>query len=175
MRIHGAPLAIATALLAAASSAAAQGSARLSPSSPSAVPSAETRAAATHTVRMLGDEKGYRFEPASLTVSPGDRVRFVMVSGGPHNVQFLEQEIPAAAGRALGAGMPDTIGTLTGPMYMNPGESYTVSFARVPAGKYPYICTPHQAMNMRGTITVRGATRAAPSKGASKGASKRGG
>src|SRR5687767_15100211 len=37
-----------------------------------------------HEVKMLGDDKGYRFEPAELTVKAGDGVKFVMVSGGPH-------------------------------------------------------------------------------------------
>ena len=33
---------------------------------------------------------------------------------------------------------------------MQPNEAYTISFAKVPAGKYDYICTPHAAMNMKG-------------------------
>jgi plastocyanin len=37
---------------------------------------------------------------------------------------------------------------------MNPEEAYTISFAGVPAGKYPYHCLPHLAMNMKGVITV---------------------
>ena len=38
---------------------------------------------------------------------------------------------------------------------MTAGESYTMSFANVPAGKYVYICTPHLAMNMKGSVTVQ--------------------
>src|SRR5688500_6906288 len=41
-----------------------------------------------HTVQMLGDEKGYRYEPVDLTVKVGDGVKWVMISGAPHNVQF---------------------------------------------------------------------------------------
>jgi plastocyanin len=38
---------------------------------------------------------------------------------------------------------------------MQPNEAYTISFAKVPAGKYDFICTPHAAMNMKGSITVQ--------------------
>jgi plastocyanin len=30
-----------------------------------------------------------------------------------------------------------------------------VSFAKIPPGKYDYICTPHAAMNMKGSVTVQ--------------------
>jgi plastocyanin len=47
-----------------------------------------------HTVNMVGDEKGYRYEPNSLTVAVGDGVEFVMISGGPHNVTFDAATVP---------------------------------------------------------------------------------
>src|SRR5690348_15474130 len=40
----------------------------------------------THEVKMVGDDKGYRFEPADIKVKAGDGIKFIMVSGGPHNV-----------------------------------------------------------------------------------------
>ena len=121
------------------------------------VASAPAAAQRTHTVRMLGDEKGYRFDPAELTVSPGDRVRWVMVSGGPHNVQF--DSVPAAAKARLVAGMKDAIGELTGPLLLNPNEEYVIPFAGLPAGRYHYVCTPHVAMSMAAAIIVRGGAR----------------
>src|SRR6185503_11754101 len=43
----------------------------------------------THEVKMLQDAQGnYKYEPADITVKAGDGVKFVMVSGGPHNVAF---------------------------------------------------------------------------------------
>lgn len=106
-----------------------------------------------HEVQMLGDEKGYRYEPADITIKQGDGVRWVMVSGGPHNVAF--QNIAADARAALSANMPNQLSDLTSPMFMNAGEKYEVSFANVPAGKYEYICQPHLANNMRGSVTVQ--------------------
>jgi plastocyanin len=109
----------------------------------------------THTVRMVGDAQGYRFEPANITVKQGDAVKWVMVSGGPHNVAFDANGIPAGAQTQLSANMPNQQGPLSSPMMMNANEEYTVSFAGVPAGAYNYICTPHLAMNMKGVVTVQ--------------------
>lgn len=106
-----------------------------------------------HEVKMLGDEKGYRFDPVDVVVKQGDGVRWVMVSGGPHNVAF--QDLPAAARSQIAANMPNQISDLSSPMLLNPNEKYEMSFAKVPAGKYNYICTPHIATNMRGSVTVQ--------------------
>ncbi len=107
----------------------------------------------THEVRMVGDDKGYRYEPADLTVKAGDAVKFIMVSGGPHNVTF--QNVPADARAQLSANMPNQMSDLSSPMLLNPNESYTVSFAGVKPGKYDYICTPHMATGMKGSVTVQ--------------------
>jgi plastocyanin len=106
-----------------------------------------------HEVKMLGDEKGYRFEPVDITIKAGDGIRWTMVSGGPHNVAF--QNVTGAAKTQLSANMPNQISDLSSPMLLNPNEKYEVSFANVPPGKYDYICTPHMANNMRGSVTVQ--------------------
>jgi plastocyanin len=109
----------------------------------------------THEVKMIGDATGYKFDPANITVKQGDAIKFIMVSGGPHNVTF--QNVTDAAAKAqLDANMPgQKMGELASPMVMQPNEAYVVSFAKVPAGKYDFICTPHAAMNMKGTVTVQ--------------------
>ncbi len=109
----------------------------------------------THTVRMVGDAQGYRFDPAQLTVKAGDGVKWVMVSGGPHNVAFDPAKVPAAAKGQLNANMQNQMGELSSPMFMNVGEEYIVSFANIPAGTYEYVCTPHLMNGMTGTITVQ--------------------
>ena len=106
-----------------------------------------------HEVKMVGDEKGYRFEPTDITIKPGDGIKWVFVSGGPHNVAF--QNVAASARTALSANMPNQLSDLSSPMLLNPNETYQVSFAGVPPGKYDYICTPHIANNMRGSFTVQ--------------------
>lgn len=109
----------------------------------------------THEVKMIGDEKGYRFEPANLEIKQGDGVKFVMVTGGPHNVAFDENAIPAGAKDKLSANMPNQQAPLQSQFFMNPNETYTISFAGLPAGTYNFHCVPHLAMGMKGTITVK--------------------
>jgi plastocyanin len=104
---------------------------------------------------MIGDDKGYRFDPATLTIKEGDAVNFIMVSGGPHEVSFDPTTIPAAGKAQLDANMPQKMSEMSSPMLMNPNESYTISFAGVAPGDYPFHCTPHLAMNMKGVITVQ--------------------
>lgn len=109
----------------------------------------------TWDVKMLGDAKGYRFEPATITIKRGDAVRWTVVSGPPHNVTFWPDSIPQGAGAQLQANMPNTMAQLTGPLDSNVGGTYTVSFAGLPAGTYKYYCTPHLAMGMKAQITVQ--------------------
>ena len=106
-----------------------------------------------HEVKMVGDEKGYRFEPANITVKAGDGIKWTMVSGGPHNVAF--ENVAADAKTQLMANMPNQLSELSSPMLINPNETYEVSFANVKPGTYNYVCTPHLANNMRGTVTVQ--------------------
>lgn len=106
-----------------------------------------------HDVKMIGDEKGYRFDPVDITIKAGDGVRWTMVTGGPHNVAF--QNVAADAKAQLSANMPNQLSDLSGPYLLNPNEQYTISFANVKPGKYDYICTPHLTNGMKGSITVQ--------------------
>jgi plastocyanin len=110
----------------------------------------------TQTVNMVGDTKGYRFEPATISIKQGDGIKFVVVSGGPHNVAFDPATIPPDVKGQLDANMgTDKMGELSSNMKMNPGESVTVSFGNIKPGQYPFHCVPHLALNMKGVITVK--------------------
>ena len=131
-------------------------------SSPAAAPAAGAAAAAPATgktteVKMEGDEKGYRFEPANITVKAGDAIKFTNVSGGPHNIGFDPAKVPAPAQAQLGANMPGdhSMGPLESPLLLQPNESYTISFAKIPPGTYDIHCTPHLALGMKGVVTVQ--------------------
>ena len=140
---------------AAGASAAATTPAMEQPAAPAAAGAMAPITGTTHEVKMIGDGTAYKFEPAELTIKQGDGVKFVMVSGGPHNVSFDPATTPAAAKTALAANMPEQMGELMGKMLITANETYTISFAGVPAGTYDYNCTPHLAMNMKGKITVQ--------------------
>jgi plastocyanin len=109
----------------------------------------------TVDVKMIGDAQGYRFDPATITVKVGDGIKFTNVTGGPHNVTFWADSIPAGTAAQLGANMPNTTSPLTGPLLINANDSYTVSFAGLKAGTYHIYCTPHLALGMKGVITVQ--------------------
>lgn len=117
-------------------------------------PAPAPAAGTTHEVSMTLEGSEYKFVPASLTIKVGDMVRFKDVTGGPHNVQFYPDSIPAGAAAALDAGMPDKMGSLMSPM-VETGGSYTIGFAGAPVGEYRFFCLPHQAMGMKGMITVQ--------------------
>jgi len=110
---------------------------------------------ADHEVKMIGDDKGYRFEPANLTIKSGDQVTFTMVTGGPHNIAFDPATVPADSKAQLDANMDQKLSELSSPMLMNPNEKYSISFGGVKPGQYPFHCTPHLAMGMKGVITVQ--------------------
>jgi plastocyanin len=138
-------------------------SATAAPSSgAAAAPAAGAVAAAPATgktveVKMEGDEKGYRFDPANITVKAGDAIKFTNVSGGPHNVGFDPAKVPAPVQAQLGANMPGdhSMGPLESPLLLQPNESYTISFAKIPPGTYDIHCTPHLALGMKGVVTVQ--------------------
>ena len=110
----------------------------------------------THEVKMIGDAKGYRFEPANITVKQGDGIKYVMISGGPHNVAFDPATIPPDVKPQLDANMgTDKMGELSSNMKMNPNDAVTISFANIKPGQYPFHCVPHLAMGMKGVVTVQ--------------------
>ena len=110
----------------------------------------------TKTVNMVGDAKGYRFEPANITVKQGDGIKFVVLSGGPHNVAFDPATLPPDVKPQLDANMgSDKMGELSSALKTNNGESVTISFGKIKPGQYPFHCTPHLALGMKGVITVQ--------------------
>ena len=110
---------------------------------------------ATHVVRMVMEGESARFDPATVTIRPGDRVRFVVASGAPHNVAFDPARTPADMQRLLRAAMPDQMQPLSGKLLLADGESYTISFAGAKPGRYEFYCLPHVGMQMKGTLVVR--------------------
>ena len=118
-------------------------------------PAAEP-AGAVVEVKMTGNgTTAAAFEPAKLTIKPGTTVRFLNVSGGPHDIAFYADSIPKGGADALKKGMPNPMGDLTGPFLTQPNEKYDVSFTGAPAGVYKGYCLPHVALGMHIAITVQ--------------------
>ena len=125
------------------------------PETPAPAPAAAAPAGgASHDVNMVQEGTSYHYAPAELTIKVGDKIVYHNVSGGPHNVQFWADSIPAGAAEPLGAGMPDQMSPLAGPLVVDPNATYTVTFNNTPAGEYKFYCLPHTANKMMGKVTV---------------------
>ena len=125
---------------------------------PAAAPagSAEAGSGVTHDVNMvLTGTNNYHYDPAEITIHPGDKVVWHNVSGGPHNVSFWPDSVPSSAAAPLKADMPDQGADLQGPLLTEPNGTYTVVFSNVPTGDYHYYCLPHLAFGMKGMIHVQ--------------------
>ncbi len=85
--------------------------------------------AATSTVTLTADNA---FKPGTITVGAGDAVKFVW-DGGFHDVTFAD-------GQKSGAPVGDV------------GTTFSRTFTA--AGTFAYVCTVHEALGMKGTITV---------------------
>lgn len=119
---------------------------------PAAAPAA-TGATVDVNMELVGS--AYKYDPATITVKAGDVIRFHNKSGGPHNIAFDGAGIPAGSSGAVDAALGATkMGPLTGALVMEPDAIITFSTAGLPAGAYNFHCTPHQALGMKGVLTV---------------------
>lgn len=119
-------------------------------------PAAQPARGTIHTVRMLLDNEGFRFDPGYLTVREGDGVRFLMVSGVPHNVAFDERFIPRRSRPQLVANLAALGGRdLASPVVTMIDSTFVVSTGGLTRGEYLFYCAPHRSLNMHGVLTVR--------------------
>lgn len=104
--------------------------------------------ATTHEVKMGSDTGMIKFVPESLTIQPGDTVRWVMNKVPPHNVMFEGNNFPNSD--------TDLAKNLSHKQLLyGPGESYESTFPQDAAtGTYPYYCEPHRGAGMSGKIIV---------------------
>lgn len=86
----------------------------------------------------------FAFEPADIEVRLGDRIVWVQRGVQPHNVQFTK-----GPGEYAVEALPMS------PFLLTKGQRYELRIdGQFVPGKYEYVCTPHAAMGMTGTITV---------------------
>jgi len=107
-------------------------------------------AAETFTVKMGADSGLLQFEPANVTVHPGDTVKWVNNKLPPHNILFDDKQVPGASKE-----LADKLNHSQ--LMFSPGESYEITFSSdFPTGTYTYYCAPHRGAGMVGRITVEG-------------------
>lgn len=86
----------------------------------------------------------YYFDPANLTIQPGDTVSFINAQDEMHDVMFVE--VPKGINEMI-----------MSPMHEKKGDKFSYQFT-VP-GTYKFHCHPHEKLGMKGTLIV-----GAPSK-----------
>lgn len=103
---------------------------------------------------MIGDAKGYRFEPNHITASIGDAVKFVVISGGPHEIAFDLDKVPAESRSQLEYNMPNSeMGK--SPLLTGTREAWTVSLGGLAPGVYPFVSVPRLPQGMKGEIEIK--------------------
>jgi len=100
-------------------------------------------AAETKTVKMGADSGQLVFVPDEIKICKGDTVTWVMNKGGPHNVVFDEEAIPAGVSQES-ISMDGQIG--------DEGETFSKKFDV--AGSYAYYCEPHRGAGMNAALIV---------------------
>jgi plastocyanin len=113
---------------------------------------ATPRGPMSQRIRMDGN----RFTPSEFKASPGDTLLFSNGNGGPHNVEFLADSMAAPSRKLFEKAMSGgkyKLGPTSSPLVIDANEVYKVVVPDVPAGRYAFICVPHQAQ-MRGALVV---------------------
>jgi len=107
---------------------------------------------ADHVVEM----KAVAFEPAELAVSAGDKVAFEHVDGEAHSVTAKGEAIPSDADYWASGGFDSQSdaesGWENGTGAVASGEAYVHTFETT--GTHEYVCIPHAAAGMEGTVVV---------------------
>ena len=107
---------------------------------------------ADHVVDMTA----VAFEPAELTVKKGDTVAWKHAGGEAHSVTAYESELPEGAAYWASGGFDSEKaareGWEKGTGAVQSGQSYVHTFET--AGTFEYLCVPHEAAGMTGTIVV---------------------
>lgn len=105
-------------------------------------------------VKLVGDAKGYRFEPQHITARAGDGVKFVVISGGPHEIAFDLNAVPPASRTQLQVNMPNSADGRS-PLLSGVQETWTLSLGALAPGRYPFVSTPRLPQGMKGEIEIR--------------------
>lgn len=107
-------------------------------------------AAETYKVKLGSDKGMLVFDPAKLTIKPGDTVEWVNNKVPPHNVVF-----DAAKNPSKSADLAKSLSHKQ--LLMTPGQDVKTTFPEDTApGDYSYYCEPHRGAGMIGKITVEG-------------------
>ncbi len=102
---------------------------------------APSAAAETYTVNLGANNGRLAFEPNTLSVKPGDTIKWKNNKLPPHNVVF----------EGLAKNLSHN------KMLFKPGEEFTTTIpSDLPGGEYSFYCMPHRGAGMVGKVIVEG-------------------
>lgn len=119
------------------------------------------RVPAVHTLKWTGAAPArFRIVPETVTVIRGDSIRFVVESGGPHNIEFDLEGLPSSSQAALRRSVPDQLsggaeGWVVTRLRVESGHGFIMSTSDLPPGQYPFVCRAHAAFDEKGLLIVR--------------------
>lgn len=94
-------------------------------------------------IKAISEGANNYFEPNKIEAKRGDRIKLVLVSG-VHNMAWPAAKNPA------GVELPAAT-----EMLQLPGQAVEIPIT-MPEGHYNFICVPHEALGMVGTLEVEG-------------------
>ena len=106
-----------------------------------AAPEAPAPTGTVIEVKAISEGARHYFEPDKIEAKRGDVIKVVLVSG-VHNMAFPAAKNPA------GVALPEPT-----PMLQLPGQTAEIPVT-MPPGDYNFICVPHEALGMVGTLEV---------------------
>jgi plastocyanin len=102
------------------------------------------------------DMQAVAYAPEELTIQQGETVAWVHAGGEPHSVTAYEQNIPEDAAYWASGGFDSEEaarqGWEEGTGAIQEGQSYVRTFET--PGEHEYVCIPHEAAGMVGTVIV---------------------
>jgi plastocyanin len=104
------------------------------------------------TVTMTG---GLSFDPAEITIEPGQQVTWTNDSGAPHTASAYEDAIPEEASYFASGGYESEQAvrqSTSARGFLERGDTYSHTFDV--AGTYRYFCLPHEENGMIGRVIV---------------------
>ncbi len=108
----------------------------------------DPNATATYAVevKMGADSGKLIYEPAQINAKPGDKIKWIMNKAGPHNVVF---DVKTSADSK-------TAEAMTQKKLINKKNDFLVTTipADAPPGAYNFVCVPHKAAGMIGTLII---------------------
>ena len=94
------------------------------------------------------------YSPSEITVQSGDTLVFRNDSSAAHSVTAYDDGIPEGADYFSSGGFENEQAARdgVGSTLIQPGDNFELTLDK--PGTYRYFCIPHEAQNMKGTITV---------------------